>query len=77
MGYVRAETVYEQAPYQPCILNQIQFENVSRTKKSALMQETMELYRSRTLDELIRKAYIASTHMQVRYLLLIHFNIHH
>lgn len=65
MVYVRAEAIYEQAQYQPCVLNQIQFENVSRTKKSALMKETMELYRSRTLDELIRKTHIAATHMQV------------
>lgn len=65
MAYVPAETVYGQAQYQPCVLNRIQFDNVTRTKKSALMQETIELYRSRTLDELIRKAYIASVHMQV------------
>jgi hypothetical protein len=65
MGYVRAEAVYDQAQYQPCVLNRIEFDNVSHTQKSALMQETMELYRSRTLDDLIRKSHIASVHMQV------------
>ncbi|KAI6241475.1 Omp85 domain-containing protein [Aphelenchoides fujianensis] len=64
MGYQPAEAVYDGAQTHQCRLTGIRFDNVVKTKKSALMLETMELYKSKTLDELIRKSHMAASHMQ-------------
>ncbi|KAI6188019.1 Omp85 domain-containing protein [Aphelenchoides besseyi] len=64
MGYQAAEAVYNGAQTLNCRLTGIQFENVLKTKRSSLLLETMELYKSKTLDELIRKSHMASVHMQ-------------
>lgn len=65
MPYHIAEVIFRDAKRQPCNLTGIRFDNVTKTPKDALLKETAELYRSRTLDELIIKAHIASKHMEV------------
>ena len=65
MGVHLAETIYDGAQTHGCQLTGIRFENVSKTKKSALITETLELYKSKTLDELIRNAHLAANHMTV------------
>lgn len=64
MPYHIAEVILKDAKRQPCNLTSVRFDNVTKTPKDALLKETAELYRSRTLDELIIKAHIASRHME-------------
>lgn len=66
MGVVLAETIYDGAKTHGCQLTQIRFDNVAKTKKSALIAETVELYKAKSLDELIRNAHLAANHMTVR-----------
>ncbi|CAD5222269.1 unnamed protein product [Bursaphelenchus xylophilus] len=64
MPYHLAQVIFGQTQSHSCVLTGVRFDNVTKTKKDALIKETAELYNSRNLNELIVKAHMASQHME-------------
>ncbi|PAV89626.1 hypothetical protein WR25_16671 [Diploscapter pachys] len=59
----KASVVIDKAAATPSIVEAVQFHGVHITKNDALVKEVSELYRSRTLDELIHNSNLAAKHM--------------
>ncbi|CAL2037597.1 unnamed protein product [Caenorhabditis brenneri] len=60
----KAQTIREKAPGVPSIVEAVQFHGVRCTKNDALVKEVSELYRSKTLDELVHNSHLAARHLQ-------------
>ena len=57
----------------PSVLEAVQFHGINFTKNDALVKEVADLYKSRTLHELVENSHIAARHLQVWFGYFVHF----